>query len=59
MNVPVLQDGSIEQRAAADKPGDYVRLRAEMDCIVVASACPQDVTGINNHEPSRIRLEVC
>ncbi len=29
------------------KPGDYVILRAAMDCIVVLSTCPQDMIPIN------------
>ena len=28
-------------------PGGYVRLRAEMDLVVVLSACPQDILPIN------------
>jgi uncharacterized protein YcgI (DUF1989 family) len=30
--------------------GDYLRQEAEMDLIVVGSACPQDVTVINGAE---------
>src|SRR5471032_1277145 len=29
------------------KPGDFVTLRAELDCIVAMSACPQDILPIN------------
>ena len=29
------------------KAGDYVLLRAEMDCVVAFSACPQDIVPIN------------
>jgi uncharacterized protein len=29
------------------RPGDYVRLRAEMDCVIAFSACPQDMVPIN------------
>lgn len=47
MNVPVLADRTIERREPETKPGDYVRLRAEMDLIAVISACPQDITTIN------------
>jgi uncharacterized protein YcgI (DUF1989 family) len=58
MDIPVYEDGSIDWRATRTKPGDYVRFRAELDCIVVASACPQDLTDINNNEPSRIGIEL-
>ena len=29
------------------RPGNHVTLLAEMDCVVVFSACPQDVVPIN------------
>ena len=29
------------------RPGDYVLLRAEMDCVIAFSACPQDMVPIN------------
>ena len=32
------------------KAGDYVVLRAEMDCIVALSACPQDLVPINGKD---------
>ena len=28
-------------------PGDYIVLRAEMDCIVALSACPHDIFPVN------------
>ena len=33
------------------KAGDYVILRATMDCIVAMSACPQDILPINKGRP--------
>jgi uncharacterized protein YcgI (DUF1989 family) len=50
MNVPVHADGSLERHAPASKAGDYVALRAEMDLLLVLSACPQDVTVINGDD---------
>ena len=47
MNIPVAADGSVAFVAPVSKPGDYVTLRAEMDCVVAFSACPQDVVPIN------------
>lgn len=47
MNVPVLPDGSVDRVPPASKPGDLVILRAEMDILLVLSACPQDITPIN------------
>jgi uncharacterized protein YcgI (DUF1989 family) len=48
MNVPWDDEGDISFRSPKTKSGDYVRLRAERDIVVVMSACPQDVTDINN-----------
>ena len=47
MNIPVTTDGAQSWGEPLSKPGDYVVLRAEMDCIVAMSACPQDILPIN------------
>lgn len=47
MNIPVHPDRSLEQGAPVGHPGEFVRLRALRDCIVVMSACLQDITPIN------------
>jgi uncharacterized protein YcgI (DUF1989 family) len=47
MNIPVNADRSISRLPPSTKPGDYLKLRAEMDLVVVISACPQDMTVIN------------
>ena len=47
MNIPVSADGSVGFEPPVCQPGDYVTLRAEMDCIVAFSACPQDMVPIN------------
>jgi uncharacterized protein len=47
MNIPVQADGRVSFEPPVCKAGDYVVLRAEMDCIVVFSACPQDMVPIN------------
>ena len=48
MNVPWQPDGSLAFEKPTSKPGQYVSLRAAMDLTVVLSACPQDMTPINN-----------
>ena len=50
MNIPVRGDGSVAFKPPVCKPGDYVTLRAEMDCIVAFSACPQDMVPINGSD---------
>lgn len=47
MNIPVGSGGSLTFEPTVSKPGDHVLLRAEMNVIVVFSACPMDLTPIN------------
>jgi uncharacterized protein len=58
MNIPVRDDGDLGWEPAPTRPGDAVRLRAEMDCLVVVSACPQDIVPINNGTPTAIAIEL-
>jgi uncharacterized protein YcgI (DUF1989 family) len=50
MNIPVDKAGNTTFAEPLSKPGDYVVLRAQMDCIVAMSACPQDILPINGAE---------
>ena len=50
MNVSVGRDNAVIRDVPRSGPGDSVTLRAEMDAVVVFSACPQDVTPINGAE---------
>ena len=47
MNIPVARDGSVGFEPPVSTAGDYITLRAEMDCVVAFSACPQDMVPIN------------
>ena len=47
MNIPVAPDGKITWGEPLCKPGDYVTLRAAIDCVVVMSTCPQDLIPVN------------
>lgn len=58
MNIPVGVDQSLQWLAPVSQPGDSVQFRAEMDCIVVMSACPQDIIKINANHPREIRFVV-
>ncbi len=60
MNIPVGPDGSVSFEPPVSKPGDYLTLRAEMDCVVVFSACPQDIVPINGLDcvPTEAHFEV-
>jgi uncharacterized protein YcgI (DUF1989 family) len=48
MNVRVTADGAVIRGSPASRPGDRIVFRAEMDLLVVLSACPQDITPINS-----------
>lgn len=58
MNIPIMSDGSIDWKEPVSKPGDYVVLKADMDCIVAMSACPQDIICINAHAPTEAHYEL-
>jgi uncharacterized protein YcgI (DUF1989 family) len=58
MNIPINGDGSIDWKEPVSKPGDYVVLKAEMDCIVAMSACPQDIVCINAGAPVEAHYQV-
>ena len=47
MNIPWSDTGELAFEPPVSKPGDYVVLRAEMDLVIVFSACPQDMVPIN------------
>jgi uncharacterized protein YcgI (DUF1989 family) len=48
MNVPWAGDGSLAYLRPTSEAGQYVSLRAEMDLIIVFSACPQDMIPVND-----------
>jgi uncharacterized protein YcgI (DUF1989 family) len=58
MNIPVLPDGTIGWEPAETGAGDSVTLEAEMDVIIVLSACPQDLVGINRGELGPLEIEL-
>ncbi len=60
MNIPWTKDGDLSFDPPATKPGDYVVFRAEIDCVVAMSACPQDILPINGKgvKPTEAHFEV-
>lgn len=58
MQVPVRPDGTLDWLPAATNPGDSITFRAELDCVVVVSACPQDLTVINNSRPTDLAIDI-
>jgi uncharacterized protein YcgI (DUF1989 family) len=60
MNIPVHGDGSLSFEPPVCQQGDYVLLRAEMDCVIAFSACPQDIIPINGVacQPTEAHFEI-
>jgi uncharacterized protein YcgI (DUF1989 family) len=58
MNIPLGQDGNLGWEPAPTRAGDSITFRAEMDCIVVVSACPQDIVPINDRNPTPVAIEL-
>ena len=38
--------------------GDYIDFLAEMDLLVAISACPQDITSVNDFSPKPLKIEI-
>lgn len=60
MNIPVQANGRLSFEPPVCKAGDYVLLRAELDCVVAFSACPQDIVPINGVacRPTEAHIEI-
>ncbi len=58
MNIPVDAAGGTGWGEPVSQPGDYVILRAEMDCICVMSCCPQDILPVNAGKTVECHFEV-
>ena len=50
MNIPWTTAGEVSFQPPVSTPGSFVVLRAEMDLVIVFSACPQDILLINGAE---------
>ena len=60
MNIPVIDGNAIEFRPPVSTRGSYIALRAELDCVVAFSACPQDIIPINGTamRPTEAHFEI-
>jgi uncharacterized protein len=60
MNIPVVDGNRVEVRPPISTPGSHVALRAEMDCVVAFSACPQDLLPVNGPamQPTHAHFEI-
>jgi uncharacterized protein YcgI (DUF1989 family) len=58
MNTQPTPDGRIVNEPAVTRPGDSVTLRAELDALVVVSACPFDVFPISSGGLTDLAIEL-
>jgi len=58
MNLTFQSDGSMKLQEPLSKPGDYIDLRSEMDCIIAISNCPQDKNPSNGFNPTPLQIKV-
>lgn len=57
MNVPVAPDGKLRVDPPVSKPGDYIRLRAEMDLIIGVTACSAYASNGGSFKPIHYEIE--
>lgn len=58
MNIPVDKKGGLVFAEPVSRKGDYVVLRAVLDCVVVMSCCPQDILPINKGKTVEVHYEI-
>ena len=58
MNIPVREGGELGWEPAPTSAGDHVVMRAELDLLLVVSACPQDIVPINDKNPTAVAIEL-
>ena len=57
-NRPWGTDKKLYKKPSLAQPGDYLTLEAELNCIVVLSACPQDMNLTNGGAPKDIHYRI-
>ena len=59
-NVTFMFGSPMEIKPPVTMPGDYVCFKALIDCLVIMSACPQDILPTNSEdlEPRGVEVEV-
>ena len=57
MNVPIAPDGKLRVDAPVSRPGDYIRLRAEMNLIIGLTACSAYASNGGSFKPIHYEIE--
>lgn len=58
MNVPIEPDGRVYNAEPRSQAGDLIDLRADMDCLVAISNCPQVLNACNAYRAKPLRVIV-
>jgi uncharacterized protein YcgI (DUF1989 family) len=58
MCIPVDPSGNLSWLPATSRAGDAITFAAAMDCVLVVSACPQDLNAINGDRPTAMEIEI-
>ena len=60
MNTPYQADGTLAWLPTVSQAGDYMIFQADLECVVVMSACPQDLVPVNGKDciPRDLHFEV-
>ncbi len=58
MNTGLDENFELTLGKAPSRAGDYIDLRAEMDCLVAATSCADDHTECNGGQCTRIALQI-
>ncbi|TMQ00547.1 MAG: urea carboxylase-associated family protein [Thaumarchaeota archaeon] len=58
MNAKLGSTGTYEFDKSPVSKGDYVDLRAEMDCLIATSACPDDIGAYNGGKPKPLKIQI-
>ncbi len=58
MTIPVTASGALSFEPPVSEPGQSITLRAEMDLVIVFSACPQDVLPVNGLNPTEAHFSI-
>ncbi|MBC2640740.1 urea carboxylase-associated family protein [Rhodococcus wratislaviensis] len=58
MRIPVAENGGLSWLSAPTRGGEAITFEATMDCVLVLSACPQDLTAINGKNPTALAIDL-
>lgn len=57
MNVPIDSNNNLDFCAPPSKPNSTIQLKSIGDCLIIMSACPQDITPVNGNNKAPSHLE--